>query len=232
MKYRATLQNSDGLSSPTFNSLSIAYQDKTNRDLSEVELSFKNSKPSKDLDKDTKAYSQRNDNTFKGEDDRLINGTIKVYKNNSKIEEIHADSHGKWKKELKIKAKKSFNLKFKYYDMHDTFLYDETYRMEVDTEDPVFIDFPQENQYYPPLKKLSFPATDNDKIKKYKIYLQGRIYTNQTPEFTLPGNLKAGTYPLTVKAYDRAGNTAKKSIKLKVGYPPKETEQVQEQANN
>ena len=225
MKYRVTLSNTDGLSSPTLNSLSIGYQDKTNRPLSDIELSFQKShksKTKKDIDSDQKIYSQRIKNVFQGGDRRLIDGTVKVYKNGKKIKAIDVDGDGEWKKAINIRSNKKYDLKFKFFDMHGTELYSETYQMEVDDQDPVFSDFPDKNTYYKPLQTLNFPAADNDQIKKYKIYFQGRIFNHHTPEFTLPGNLPPGAYPLTVKAYDKAGNTAKQSVDIRIGAPPAE----------
>jgi hypothetical protein len=63
---------------------------------------------------------------------------------------------------------------------------------------------------------LTWEAKDNIAIKKYKVYIGGKIYTTQGMTFQVPRDVAKGIQFIKIKAYDSYGNTASRSTCLRV----------------
>ncbi len=213
IQYRVTLMNVDGLSSPTFNSISIGYQEATSRNLADIQLSFASANSKQDLNDDSKTYTQNKQNTFRGQDSRLTNGQVKIYKNGRKIKTIEADSEGKWRGRVTINNQGIYNLEFKFYDQYASQIYSKEYDLKIDTEKPTFkTPFPDkltQNKNQP----ITFTATDNNEVSYYKIKLLDktghtlRSWKKQKSDtYLIPEVVDDQVQTILVRAYDKAGN--------------------------
>lgn len=156
-------------------------------------------------------YSDEKEIKLQGEDEKLANGKIKIYKNSKHIETTEADENGKWSK--KIKLDKDFNgyLKVKLYNQYGTLVSNKKTRVKVDNEKPEITTFPKNlTSVIRGKTNLSFLAEDNNKVTSYKIYLGGNIYKTKTNSFTVPAKTEPGMQYLRIRAYDKAGNSTYK----------------------
>lgn len=147
---------------------------------------------------------------LKSQDDALSNGQVKVYKGSKLWKTISVDANGAWSKTLKLANDTSKKVKVLFYDSIGNLLGKQTAKIKVDTEKPKFTKFI--TPFYS-IKKgdtLYWEAEDNQEIKKYKITFNGKTKNVKKARFTVPVATPNGTYSITVKAYDKAGNTASK----------------------
>ncbi|KKP68144.1 MAG: hypothetical protein UR66_C0008G0052 [Candidatus Moranbacteria bacterium GW2011_GWE1_35_17] len=159
--------------------------------------------------KNSTIYSDKKEIKLQGEDEKLKDGTIKIYQNSKKIKTIQADEQGKWNQKIKLSNDFSGYIKIKQYNEYGTLIGEKKTKVKVDNEKPEFTSFPKNQTLVTRGKtKLTFLAQDNDKIDKYKIYLGGKIYKTKTNSFAIPTNTPQGTQYLRVRAYDKAGNSS------------------------
>ncbi len=182
------------------------------------------------LSKNKTAYIPRDKVKFKGNVQELAGGTVEIKtksekKTNKKKTDI--DDSGKWNKEIEFDKDGTWNVKFTFFDKNgekiDTI---GSYNIKVDTEDPLFTDLPDRLNK----KKGStvwFEAQDSERFKKFKVYLDGQTQTiypeskvkdNEVVKglFMLPQDITAGKHVMDVKAYDKAGNSVKKSVLINI----------------
>lgn len=156
-------------------------------------------------------YSDEKEIKLQGEDIKLANGTIKIYRNSKLIKTIQADSNGKWNGKIKLSSDFSGYLKVKQYNEYGTLISEKKTKVKVDNEKPKFTSFPKNQTLVTGGKtKLTFLATDNNKVTEYKIYLGGYIYKTKTNSFTIPAKTESGFQYLRIRAYDKAGNSSYK----------------------
>ena len=67
-----------------------------------------------------------------------------------------------------------------------------------------------------PGDKIWWKATDNDKVKYYKYYFNGKKKETKKAAMTIPASTPRGIYTLQVRAYDKAGNKVRKYIVVRV----------------
>ena len=224
MSYKITLISKDGLSTPTFQSISFGQAAK---DDSGIITTLKNIFGNKDklkLKNNQVIKSQSKAPTLKGEEPKLKNGKIQVYLNNELKKEITIDGNGVWNDKLKLKDK-SYNITFKYLDEFNTILKTERIKLKVDSQKPTFKEKINKNQTVKRGQKITFSAKDEGLgIDHYKIKLldnKGHVFKpfqKQTKDYyIIPQTLKDGNYTLVIKAYDEAKNYVQKKIDLRVG---------------
>ncbi len=156
--------------------------------------------------------------TFSGTVEELKGGKVKIYGGKKKkLGEVKINSStGKWKKTVKFPKDGKYRLYFKFYDKHGNKI--DTlggYKVRVDTEKPKFVDLPDKLTKRGG-NRIWWIATDNDKIKRYRYEWRGRKIKTKKNHFFVPVNTPPGTYDLTVRAYDRAGNKTDKKVKVVV----------------
>lgn len=181
-------------------------------------ISLKNSKESKKKIKDGEDIHYKKENIrLEGEDENMAGGTVKIYRNKSLIATIIADIQGAWKKTIKIASGKSPLLRVRQYNSFGTLISSKKTEVEVDTKKPEFTSFfwPFKS-VTPELTNLSWNATDNEKISKYKIYLGGKIYTTKTTSFQIPREAPRGLQNITIRVYDEAGNSVRKNSYIRI----------------
>jgi hypothetical protein len=223
IQYRVTLFNVDGLSSPTFNEISISYQDATNRNLNDIRLSYTNAK--QQLDDDQKTYSREKKNNFQGQDSRLVNGQIKIYKNGKRIKTIEADSDGKWKGSVNIDNKKTCTLEFKFYDQYAVIIYSKKYEIQVDTTKPIFTSPFSQILTISKNQPIIFTATDAiTRVDYYKIKFldrEGHILRSwkkqKSDSYIIPEKIINQASTVLVRAYDKAGNYEEETASVQFG---------------
>ncbi|KKP68767.1 MAG: hypothetical protein UR66_C0003G0032 [Candidatus Moranbacteria bacterium GW2011_GWE1_35_17] len=160
--------------------------------------------------KNSTIYSDKKEIKLQGEDERLKDGTIKIYKNSKLIKTIQADSNGKWNGKVKLSSDFSGYLKVKQYDQYGTLLNEKKTKVKIDNEKPGITNFPNRLTSFTRGNTISWQATDNQKIDKYKIYLGGKIYKTKINSFTIPAKAETGMQYLRIRAYDKAGNSSYK----------------------
>ena len=151
------------------------------------------------LDPSKKLYLDKKNFKLKGGVSELSGGEIKIYADNKKIEEVDIGTDGSWSKKLKLKNE-SYNLKLKYYDSEGNKIDSQTYRLEVDNENPSFSSV---DTVHTKTNTISFPAQDQETdIKYYKVKLlddQGHILRkwkkqNQPNIFCSEGGSRPGSH--------------------------------------
>lgn len=161
--------------------------------------------------KDSTIYSGKKEIKLQGEDIKLANGTIKIYRNSKHIETIEVDTNGKWSKKIELDKDFSGYLKIKQYNQYGTLVSERKTKVKVDNEDPIITIFPKNQTPVTRGKtNLNFLATDNNKVTEYKIYLGGNIYKTKTNSFLIPAKTNSGLQYLRIRAYDKAGNSSYK----------------------
>lgn len=181
-------------------------------------------------DFEDKITVKKNKITLKQSDSSLANGVIKIYKKGKLWKTISANYLGAWKKTLKLKDDFYGWIKIKFFNFDGEQIGSQKAKIRVDTEDPVFAYFPPENKIiYTAYQRdenrtLSFQATDNQRIKKYKIKFNGKTKTkkiakknqNKIQLYLVPKDTPQGTYVFEVAAYDEAGNKSEKEVDVVV----------------
>ncbi len=148
---------------------------------------------------------------LKGKDTQLAGGEVRIYKDGKRIKTVDVGSDGGWSQILKLKDGFSGTIKVRQYDQYGTLLNTKKVKLEVDTEKPEFNSFFLPWRATRELTKLNFQAKDNDQVKKYKIYVGGKIYTTKYATWQIPREAPTGLQEIKVRVYDEAGNTALKS---------------------
>jgi len=167
----------------------------------------------KKVKKDKTIETKEERMTLKGEDQDLASGTIKIYKNNKLWKTITATASGVWKKTLKLGDSFSGWIKVRQYDKYGILLSTDKAKIEVDNEKPKFTSFDLPWRATREITKLTWEAKDNENVKKYKIYLGGRIYQTKFNSFQIPREVPTGLQKIKVRVYDEVGNT-----NIKEGY--------------
>lgn len=99
----------------------------------------------------------------------------------------------------------------KQFNQYGTLISEKKTKVKVDNEKPEFTSFPKNMTLVTKGKtKLSWTATDNNKVAEYKIYLGGKIYKTKTNSFTVPIKTDLGLQYLRIRAYNKAGNSSYK----------------------
>lgn len=156
-------------------------------------------------------YSDEREVKLQGNDIKIKNGTVKIYRNSKLIKTITVDENGKWSKSIELDKDFSGYLKIKQFDEYGTLLATKKTKVKVDTKKPAFQSFPKKMTLVTSGKtNLSFLATDNKEVTSYKIYLGGKIYKTKTNSFLIPQDTPKGTQYLRIRAYDKAGNSTYK----------------------
>jgi len=164
-------------------------------------------KDDKKVKKDETTKTKEEKITLKGKDQDLSNGVVKIYKNNKLWKTITASADGIWEKTLKFKENFSGWIKVRQYDKYGILLSTDKTKIEVDSEKPKFTSFNLPWRAKRELTKLNFPAKDNEKIEKYKIYVGGKIYQTKYSTWSLPREAPTGLQRIKIRAYDEVGNT-------------------------
>lgn len=163
-----------------------------------------------------KIYSWKNKFKLKGEDSNLSNGTVKIYKNDKLVDTISADINGAWSKMMKLKDDFSGSIKIRQYDQFGTLLGTSKEKIQVDTKKPEFTSFPEFLQIAIRGTQIHYEAKDNQDIKKYKITIAGYIKNTKSTSYVIPSYVTPGLHTLTIKAYDKAGNSITKQTLVRV----------------
>jgi hypothetical protein len=177
----------------------------------EIKIAGESQKIKKD-----KVKSKKEKFSLRGQAEELANGTIKIYRDGKLWKRISASAQGAWSKTVKVASGKDKLLKIRQYDQYGTLLATRQFKVEVDSEKPVFTAFPKLMQTAIRGTQIHYQAKDNEKIKKYKITLGGYIENTKNTSYTIPKNLAPGLHTLTIKAYDEAGNSTKKQTLVSV----------------
>ncbi len=178
------------------------------------------------LDRKKKIYLKEKKLSFRGTTLELIGGKVQLFIDGKLEDEAIIGADGKWKLGEKVKKSGAHKLRFKYFDSAGNFVGESSsYKFKIDTKKPKFIDLPG---YLTKRAgdKVHFEATDTkskkikakkgNKIKYYKYYFLGKKHKTKDPYFVIPAGTPKGLHTLKVRAYDKAGNKAKKTVIINV----------------
>lgn len=193
-------------------SFSIAPEEnKTSLNTTEIKIDKKTNKFKDQI------YAKKKEIKLQGQDSRLANGLVKIYKNNKLWKTIQVDANGIWSKLLKFKDSFLGSLKIRQYDQYGTLLASQKEKIQVDTEKPeIFTASPLYIKHHG--STLAWTANDNDKIDYYKVAIAGRTIKTKQPQITIPAYAPKGSQMITISAYDRAGNKTSVEARLVVSW--------------
>ncbi len=168
------------------------------------------------LSKKKKVYSKNKKIKFSGSVEGLEEGKVQIFVDKKLKYEIELNSKEKWSKKVKIKDNGTHTIKFKYLDKDGNVVEESSkYTVKVDTKKPKFKKMPSYLTKHPG-DKVWWKATDNNKIKNYKYYFNGKKVKTKKGSFIIPANTPRGLHTLKIKAYDKAGNKAVKYVVINV----------------
>ena len=148
-----------------------------------------------------------------GTDPDMAGGEVSIKVNDKRIGTASVASDGKWRKKIAFKKTSKVRLTLTY--SKDNFSETKTFRLKVDAEDPVFDTIPATLNKRPGAR-VFWNAIDNDKVKRYEYTFQSKKRKTTSPVFNLPTDIAPGIYPLTIKAFDKAGNKTKVSVVIRI----------------
>lgn len=155
---------------------------------------------------------------FQGLKADAANGSIRIYKNNKVVKKVAIDANGNWSASVSGKANKAVSFKFAYYDSVGQPVFTAgTYRVKVDLKKPKVI-APRKNALTVSVGgTISAKAKDNIRVSRYIFSFNGQTQESDSKSFIIPEDTAAGTYTLSIRAKDAAGNTsAAKKVKITV----------------
>jgi len=161
-------------------------------------------------------YSATKTFDFEGETEGIPGGEVKIYDGKKLLRTAVISASGKWHKKTIVKKAGLYKISFKYYSSLGVLVKKSgEYKVRVDVDDPEFTDLPLL------LRKRAgglvwWTAKDNDEIAYYKYYLDGKIHKITSQHLYLPQIMRRGYHTLRVRAYDRAGNTASRRVRLTI----------------
>ncbi len=145
----------------------------------------------------------------------IARGSVEVFRNGGLYKTIPVDAEGYWSDTIRVKEDGEHQFRIVYKDSHGTEVSSQRKRVFVDTKKPEFQFFPKGPLVVERgVTKLEWGASDNDRIKRYKIYFSGRIYTRADGAFIVPSWAARGQHTLLVRAIDRAGNKSERSVPI------------------
>lgn len=143
----------------------------------------------------------------------IAGGTVEISRNGGLYKTVRVADSGKWSVGLRTKKEGANTFDIVYRNADGTIVSSQKRVVRVDTKKPVFVSFPTI-----PVRtdagttRISWNASDNDRIARYKVYFAGRIYSLTGKEFLVPKRTERGWHMLRVRAIDRSGNVAERSV--------------------
>jgi plastocyanin len=178
------------------------------------------------LDRKKKLYLKKKKVKFRGKAKELVGKKVQLFIDGKLQDEDVIGEDGKWKLGDNIKKSGSHKIRFKYFDEAGNFIGESSkYKIKIDTKKPRFIKLPRFLTKRVG-DKVTFEATDSkskkiktskgNKIKYYKYYFDGKKHKTKKPYFYIPKGTAKGLHTLKIRAYDKAGNKAKRTVVIRV----------------
>ena len=132
------------------------------------------------------------------------------------------DSDGKWKLDVDEDDNKTYEYKIKYFDASGNQIDSKKYKVKIDSKDPEFTNLPAK-LHKSKGGSIWWKAKDNVEIKKFKVTFNGKIYTINAGSdeeiktiFNIPADIASGIHAMSVKSYDKAGNTTTAHVDVSI----------------
>jgi plastocyanin len=154
---------------------------------------------------------------FSGKMNNLVNGRVEIIQDGRLISQGQIDKKNTWKIKVKEKRKSAtYSYQFKYYNADNQNVEtSKTYTIVNDREKPKFTYLPKKILASPG-DTVSWQAVDSDRVEYYLYSFQGIKERTNDNFFFLPSSLPKGNSKLKVWAYDRAGNYATRTAKIRI----------------
>lgn len=157
---------------------------------------------------------------FKGDliENNSAPGFIQIVRDGKIIKKVKVRNFKNWRIETREKLSernKNHDYQFVYLDLENKVIKNsEIYSIFIDTKKPKFVDLPKFFRKNPG-EKIEINAIDNDRVALYEFILRGKSYGRKSENhFILPENLPKGNSKMTIKIFDGAGNSSKKTVKI------------------
>jgi parallel beta-helix repeat protein len=151
--------------------------------------------------------------TLKGDANDFSGGTVKIRVDGDTLGTTDIKSDGKWQKKVSFKNSGKTDVSFVYEINGDEKT--RKYPVKVDRKDPEIDSIPKLlNKRIG--SRVYWSATDNDEIDTYKYEFNGKKVKTGKGEFFIPRGTTPGTYPLVIRAYDKAGNADRRDTTIRV----------------
>ncbi|KKP67566.1 MAG: outer membrane protein domain-containing protein [Candidatus Moranbacteria bacterium GW2011_GWE1_35_17] len=170
-------------------------------------------------------YSKKKEFSFKGEDVSLAGGTVKLFEGSDEKDDDVIGADGKWKLDVDEDDNKTYEYKIKYYNASGVQIESKKYKVKIDSKNSEFTDLPAK-LHKSKGGSIWWKAKDNVEIKKFKVTFNGKIYTinaskNGSDEeiktiFNIPADIASGIHAMSVKSYDKAGNTTTAHVDVSI----------------
>lgn len=156
--------------------------------------------------------------TFRGNVPDLKEGDIvQIKKNGRLLKSVKINGRKRWYYRVKQTKNTAGTYQFRYLEKSTRaeIRVSAEYNILVDGASPKFRGFPKSatistGDYIP------WTATDNDKVKYYRVRFQGKKYNVTEARYQIPQNARRGVSRLIVTAFDRAENSATEKTNIKV----------------
>lgn len=164
----------------------------------------------------TEIFSNDDKVKFHAEDASLAGYGVEILSGSDVVATTTADADGKWSVNVKVKSKKSSSKKYsiRYTDLSGESFFSKSITVRTDTKDPEFTDLPVKLRKRAG-EKIWWTATDDDRVEKYVVTFNGKTKHTEKKSFLVP-TVKPGVYGLSVKAFDRSGNTAIRKVEITI----------------
>lgn len=151
--------------------------------------------------------------TISGKAEEFASGEVEIKAEGKTLGRAPIAPNGDFRKNVSFEDSGKVELRLIY--TKDTDRTSRRYTLRVDDEDPQFEKIPGVLNKRPGAR-VYWNATDNIEIDEYKYTFRGKKIKTKKEEFNLPKNTPPGTYDLTIRAYDTAGNSEKIQTKVRV----------------
>jgi len=211
LQYKATLSTTDQNQTPILKSVTLTYSGSG----FEPTIAIGSNK-TYHLSPDETVSIKANNLFFRGNLSNLKYGKIQIYQDGKLIKTGTINKKGNYRIKIKHGNNKTHSYQFKYFNSHGEEINSTpVYQIFTDKRKPRITNLPKKINASPG-DTITWTATDNDQIDHYLITFRGQKTNSTDPSFQIPENTPKGLSNLSVRAYDRAGNSAVKKAGVRV----------------
>ncbi|MDP1846112.1 MAG: kelch repeat-containing protein [Candidatus Moranbacteria bacterium] len=212
IQYRATLSTTDQNQTPVLHSLTLNFSNSTYTPVIKI-----GNHTTLNLDPDNQITLRSPYLVFSGKVENLSTATIvQIFQDGKLLKNVKINKNHRYRFRTKPRKNQTHTYQFKYLNKDkQVLLVSPTYTILIDRLNPKITNLPKTINASPG-DTITWSTTDNDQIDHYRLTFRGVKSQSAIAQFTLPENLKKGSHKLIIRTYDRAGNMAKRKVKVRV----------------